>query len=82
MYAILAAGASQATFVVIPEISRSDISMHNKIGKLQINGFTAACPYVLKFFNFGSGETCRLCYLLFRQIEGFQILRNLTLFLR
>ena len=30
MYAILAAGASQATFVVIPEISRSDISMHKK----------------------------------------------------
>ena len=54
----------------------------NKTGKLQINGFTAACPYVLKFFNFGSGETCRLCYLLLRQIEGFQILRNLTLLLR
>ena len=47
-------------FVVIPEISRSDVSMHNKIGKLQIKGFTAACPYVLKFFNFGSGESCRL----------------------
>ena len=60
MYAILAAGASQGAFVVIPEISRSDVSMHNKVGKLQIKGFTAACPYVLKFFNFGSGESCRL----------------------
>ena len=56
--------------------------MYDKIGKLQIKRFTAACPYVLKFFNFGSGETCRLCYLLLRQIEGFQILRDLTLFLR
>ena len=76
------AGASQAAFVVILEIPLSDISMYDKIGKLQIKGFTAACPYVLKFFNFGSGETCRLCYLLLRQIEGFQILRNLTLLLR
>ena len=80
--AVMHARRFASYFVVIPEISRSDVSMHNKIGKLQINGFTAACPYVLKFFNFGSGESCRLCYLLFRQIEGFQILRNLTLLLR
>ena len=55
---------------------------YRKEGKLQIKGFTAACPYVLKLFNFGSGEPGRRRDLLLCQIEGFQILRNLAFFLR
>ena len=38
--------ASQGAFVVIPEISRSDISQIIETGKLQVKGFTAACFFV------------------------------------